>query len=193
MENLVCNERKQSGKKVRKNGNIPGVIYGKNMNNLLFEISEMELNREIKKNGEHGIVNINLNNKNYKTIIKEVQRHPITHEIIHLDLENLHGNDKVQLEIPLVFNGEENIIKKGAVVQKEKDNILVKCSGNKIPNAFFVDVSNLKVGDAYRISDIEASKDIFFMEDIDTLIASIVQGNYKKDTEDEEESEDIED
>ena len=71
-----------SAKKLRRQGLVPGILYGGNRQNFLFEIGEMDLNREILNNGEFGLVNINIDGHDEKALIKEVQKNPVTHEII---------------------------------------------------------------------------------------------------------------
>lgn len=84
MNSLNLNKRDDSipnnAKKIRRQGKVPGILYGKKLNELVFEVGEIELCREIAKNGEHGIVNLNLNGKEHKALIKDVQRDPVTHK-----------------------------------------------------------------------------------------------------------------
>ena len=99
MSNLEMNKRfidvPNSAKKARRNGKVPGVLYGKKMNNLLFEVGELELCHEIAANGEHGVLEFSLDGEGHRGLIKEVQRDPVTNKIIHLDLEELKGKNKI--------------------------------------------------------------------------------------------------
>lgn len=177
MENLKLNKRQKStsneAKKIRRTGVIPGILYGRNINNMMFEISELELNKEVVKNGEHAVLNVELEGKLHRTLVKEVQRDPVHHKIVHIDLEELPKNATIQTEIPIVYSGEDLIMKKGAAVQKEKSNVKVECKSEKIPRCVNVDLSKLEIGDVYRIMDLELSEDIAFVEDANSIIASI--------------------
>lgn len=177
MENLKLHKRQKStlheAKKVRRTGLIPGILYGRDINNMMFEISELELNKEVAKNGEHAVLNVDLEGKLHRTLVKEVQRDPVHHKIVHIDLEELPKNATIQTEIPIAFLGEDLIMKKGAAVQKEKSNVKVECKAEKIPRCVNVDLSKLEIGDVYRIMDLELSEDIAFVEDTNSIIASI--------------------
>ena len=81
------NKVNHGGRKARAKGLVPGVLYGKNINNFMFEISSLELDREVCNVGEHGILNVEFNGDSKQVLIKEVQREPVNHEIIHIDLE----------------------------------------------------------------------------------------------------------
>ena len=85
MENITLHKREKKtlheAKKERRQGLVPGIIYGKNINNIMFEIAELELNKEIFRSGEHGVLDINMDGQNHKTLIKEIQRDPVHHKI----------------------------------------------------------------------------------------------------------------
>lgn len=182
MGNLSANRRTKDvtnkAKKERRAGLIPGVIYGKEVGNAMFEISEIELNREIAKHGELAVLDIDLEGKAYKALLKEVQRDPVKKNIIHIDLAELQENQIVQAEIPIVFSGEKMVMKKGGAVQKEKSNVKVECKSNNIPKCVNVDLSTLNIGDVYKISNIEVAEEIAIIEDLNTVIASVM-GNKK--------------
>ncbi|MDW8801320.1 50S ribosomal protein L25 [Clostridium sp. A1-XYC3] len=177
MENLILHKREKKtlhdAKKGRRSGIIPGVIYGKHMNNIMFEIGELELSKEIAKNGEHAVLNVDVDGETHRTLIKEIQRDPVHNKIIHLDLEELKENETVVTEIPILFSGEELIMKKGGAVQKEKSSVKAICKSDNIPKCINVGLASLNVGDAYRLADVEMAQDITFMEGLDTIIATI--------------------
>lgn len=190
MENLTLHKREKKtlheAKKERRQGLVPGIIYGKNINNIMFEIGELELNKEIARSGEHGVLNINLDGENHRALIKEIQRDPVHHKIMHIDLAGIAENTTVHTEIPIVFSGEDLIMKKGGAVQKEKTNVKVQCKSEEIPKYINVDLTRLEVGDSYRIADIEMSQDISFDEDINSIIASITMNKKPSDIPEEE-------
>ncbi|NMM61119.1 50S ribosomal protein L25 [Clostridium sp. P21] len=181
MEELELYKRSKNtvheARKERKLGKVPGIIYGKNINNLMFEIGELELNKKISNNGEHGILNVRFQEEKYNTLIKEVQRDSVNHRIVHIDLEEIPKNETIQTDVPIIFTGEELIMRKGGVVQKEKTNIKVQCKSENIPNHINIDISNLEIGQSYRVGDIELSKDIAFIDDLNTIIAFVTANN----------------
>lgn len=189
MEGVTLHKRNKTtlheARKERRKGLIPGIIYGKSINNIMFEIAELDLNKEITRSGEHGVLNVNLDGENHKTLIKEIQRDPVHHKITHIDLAQLSENTVVQTEVPIVFNGEDLIMKRGGAVQKEKANVKVQCRGENIPKYINVDLSKLDIGDSYRIGDIEMAQDISIIEDFNAIIASITMNKKPSDIEEE--------
>lgn len=181
MENLKANIRKKDrvheARQVRKRGNVPGILYGKNMANVLFEIGEMDLNYEISRAGEHGVINLNLNGENHTALIKEIQRDPTTRRPMHLDLEELSGDKIIHTDVPIIFNGEDFITKKGAVLQKEKTKVKIQCEADKVLRSINVEVGSLELGAILRLKDLEISKEIMILDNPDTVIATITDGN----------------
>ena len=84
MEELILNKRMKnssnSAKKERKKGQVPGIIYGKKLGNLMFEIGEMDLVSELNITGEHGVINFDLDGYNGTAIIKDIQKDALTHK-----------------------------------------------------------------------------------------------------------------
>jgi len=170
-------------RKERRKGLVPGVIYGKSIQNLMFEIGELELNKEISVNGEHGLIDINIDGKQHKGLIKEIQRDIVTHKILHIDIEELTGNKQITSEVPLMYMGEDFVVRNGGVLQKNKNSVKVQCMPERLPKYITIDVGNLYMGDSYRISNVELAEEITFLEPIDTIIATVTQGNTQtKDT-----------
>lgn len=162
-----------SARRERRKGFIPGVLYGKKIGNFLFEVGELELGRELSSTGEHGIINFNFNGNDQKALLKEVQRDPVTHKIIHIDLEEIATNKEIQSEVPIQFVGEEWLNNKGAVLQKEKAVVKVSCKPDSLPKSIKMDVSKGELGAVYRFADLEIGNEISIIDDIKTVVASI--------------------
>ena len=177
MNSLNLNKRDENipnnAKKLRKNGRIPGVLYGKSSNAFMFEVAELELCREISKNGEHGIVNVDLNGNECQALIKDVQRDPVTHKIIHLDLEELDKNKKIISTVPIYYEGEWYLNKKGMVLQKEKDSIKVECTADNLPKYISININGSDSGYVYRAGDLEVASELSIIDDLNTVIASV--------------------
>ena len=175
--NIRLKDSAHSAKKSRVKGLVPGVLYGKELQNTLFEIGDLELEAHISKNGEHGTIDINIEGKDYNTLIKEIQRDPVSRKIIHMDLEGLSNSKKVITEIPIHFSGAKKIVNQGSIVQKEKTSIKVECDSENIPPYFNIDISTLKRGEPFRVCDVEFGSEISVIDDLKSVIVSVIKGN----------------
>ena len=177
MSDLEINRRSidvpNSAKKARKNGKVPGVLYGKAIKNLLFEVGELELAHEVARNGQHGVLDFCLDGEKHKGLIKEVQKDPVTNKIIHLDLEEVNGAEKVVSSVPIHYIGEEFLNKKGIVLQKEKDSVKVECTVDSIPKYIEFNIGTGNVGSVYKFGDLEVASEISVLDDLNSVIASV--------------------
>ncbi|WP_066872907.1 50S ribosomal protein L25 [Clostridium mediterraneense] len=173
--NILIREKKthHEARKTRREGKVPGILYGKAIKNMLFEIGAIELDRYIVEEGCNSLIDVDINGENHKAMIKEVQRDPINRKIIHLDLQQVEEGKIVTANVPVNFVGEDNLVRNGIVLQKQKDSIKVKCEAENIPKAVTIDVAKAKVGDNFKISDVEFGQEISIMDSLDSVMASV--------------------
>ena len=163
----------KSARRIRRQGKVPGILYGINRSNYLFEVSELELNREIHNNGEHAILNLIVDDEPHKVFIKELQRDSVSHKIIHVDMEEITKDKTITAEIPINYVGEDKIANSGAIVQREKNSVKVSCTAEKLPKFINVDLSKAEVGKVFRVADLEIGSEISIDDNIDSIIALI--------------------
>ncbi|MEG2511614.1 MAG: 50S ribosomal protein L25 [Bacilli bacterium] len=177
MTNLDLKKRSNnvsnSAKKARRDGKIPGILYGKLKSNFMFEVGELELGHEISEQGEHGILNFNIDGEGHKALLKGVQRDPVSHKIIHIDLEELNGNQTIISSVPIHYLGEEMLTKRGVVLQKEKDSVKVECLADSLPKHVDININQGIVGSVYKFGDLEVASEISIVDDLSSVIASI--------------------
>ena len=173
--NILIREKKthHEARKTRREGKVPGILYGKAIKNMLFEVGAIELDRYIVEEGCNSLIDVDINGENHKAMIKEVQRDPVNRKIIHLDLQQVEEGKIVTANVPVNFVGEDNLVRNGIVLQKQKDSIKVKCEAENIPKAVIIDVAKAKVGDNFKISDVEFGQEISIMDSLDSVMASV--------------------
>lgn len=192
MEELSLNKRVNravhSARAERRKGNVPGIIYGKKIGNLMFEIGALALEKELSIVGEHGVVNFDLDGKKGMAVIKEVQKDPVSQKVIHLDLEEVSDNAKMETEVPIKFIGKEFLGTKGLVLQAQKDLVRVSCTPENLPKFIEVDVSKANLGTVYSFGNLEVGKEISIVDDLSGVFAAVTeeQGNNIADSEEEE-------
>ena len=176
-----------SAKKERNKGMIPGVIYGKKLGNLLFEVGQLELNKELSMTGEHGVLNYDLDGHSGTAVIKEVQKDAVSHEIIHIDLEDVYESDTIKAEVPLKFVGKDFLNTKGVVIQAQRDSVKVECKPEDLPSAIELNVTNAKPGMTYKMADLEVASEISIVDDLSTVLASTMYNSKVIGVEDNDE------
>ena len=181
---LIASIRKTRGKsanhKLRQAGKIPATLYGQR-GNILLEMTE-ESTRHIleKMSGMHELVPItvtdpsNQENWTVKVLLREVQKHPYKHKLIHLDFWELPETKTQVVRVPLDVIGESPGVKSGGVLQMVVREIPVSCLPADIPSILVVDVSDLEIGDSIKIQEVELPEKVSLSSDENYAIISIV-------------------
>ena len=191
MEELVLNKRSNTtahaAKKVRKKGKVPGILYGKKLGNFMFEIGEMDLIKEVESVGQHGVINFDMNGYNGTALIKEIQKDPVTHRPVHVDLEEIYNDTQVVTEVPIKYSGKEFLEKKGVVLQTQKDYVKVSGRPEDLPKFINIDVSNAAIGSVYTLADLEIASEICIVDELKSVCASVVNEQFVTSGDEEEE------
>lgn len=186
---MICKIRNEIGSsgcnRVRTRGHVPGIIYGRNSTNLAVELDRIELNRVVRNHGENALVNVIVDNNNYSSMIKEIQRDPVTKEIIHIDLQQVDAEEKIRTAIPILLSGRQGVDRDG-ILQHQLKKVEVECYPQNIPKFVSVDVSNLGIGNALKISDVEFSEDMTILNDGDEIIVSLTAPKAEEEVEEED-------
>lgn len=189
MEQLVLTPRQHSvnheAKKVLREGNIPGVVYGKEIGNKTFKVSKLDLEKELTKVGEHGVLSFKIEDTEGTAVIKEVQKNPVSNKIIHIDLEEVAKDQEMETEVFIKFVGKGLVAGKGGVFQTNKDAVKVVCTAENLPKEIELDVSNGTIGTVYTCADLKLPAEVKLGEDAANIIASITTDEEMPETADE--------
>ena len=135
---------------LRKSGIIPAVIYGKGKENINLQVERNSFMRVFNKAGENSLIELEIAGEGIpkNVLAHEVQTHPVSDEVIHIDFYEVRMDEEVETEVPLVFTGEAPAVKdlEGTLITN-KDYVEVKCLPANIPHEISVDISSLATFD----------------------------------------------
>ena len=180
--NLEVENREKVGKGIsralRREGKIPGIIYGNKENPVSISINENDLKAELRKAGFFNrLCDLKLGNENIRVLPQDIAIHPVTEKAEHIDFLRVSENTRVTIQIPVKFENEEECpgIKLGGILNVVRYSVEVSCPASKIPEEFIVDLTGLELGDSIHFSSIKIEEDIApTISDRDFTIASIV-------------------
>lgn len=141
-------------KKLREEALVPGVLYGEKINKM-FSVPAFLL-KNIVYSSIPKLIKFNIEGDVFDCILKEVQFHPVSEVILHVDFMQVEKNKKIQIVVPILIQGA-NIalgVKKGGLLIQNLKKTTVLGLYEDIPNVINVDVANLDAGETLRISDI---------------------------------------
>ncbi|HNX28863.1 MAG TPA: 50S ribosomal protein L25 [Syntrophomonadaceae bacterium] len=162
-------------KNFRNQNWIPGIVYGKGAPAQPIFLPARQFNKTLQVHGLRGLFSLVMEGeKPAMVLIREIQKDPLNGNIIHVDFLTLNMDEKVNNQVSIQIIGEEDIIKKGAMLQFSLKEVEVQCLPQDIPDTFICDVSNLEIGDKITVADLEISEVIELVTDNDALIVAVL-------------------
>ena len=164
--------RTRESKRLRHSGIIPGVLYYAGEENVNISIDQSHLFHAM--NSGQRIFEIDQNGEKQYTMIKEVQYHPVTDDIIHVDLMRVRRSEKMTIAVPLVLIGEAIGVKEGGVLSQSLNQVEISCYPTDVPEKIELNIENLELNSARNVGDLEIDiKDVDIISDPSLNIVSV--------------------
>lgn len=145
---------KKATKASRKSDLIPAVIYGNDRKEAIaFTVSQGDV-RKLIITPEIFLVDLNLDGKSYKAILKDAQFHPVSDGILHLDFLEVFDGKPIVMEVPVVLEGLAEGVKAGGKLSLDLRKLKAKANYDKIPEKLHVDVSHLALGKSIQVGEL---------------------------------------
>ena len=158
---FVAESRGQSGKsvarRVRRQGNVPAVIYGGSNEPQMLVLSHNEVIKHLEHEAVYShVLDITVDGKTEQAILKGVQRHPARVQILHLDFFRVNMSEVVKVHVPLHFINEHTSVggKKGGIAAHSLIDVEVSCLPSVLPEFIEVNLAGLDIGGTIHLSDI---------------------------------------
>tara|TARA_Y100000591_G_scaffold293380_1_gene281255 strand:- start:1426 stop:2097 length:672 start_codon:yes stop_codon:yes gene_type:complete len=173
---LEISSRNQTGAKeskiARKKGFVPGVLYYSGEKAISISIEKSILLRAM--NSGQRIFEINQDGESQYTMLKQVQYHPVTDEVIHVDLMRVRRSEKITISVPIVLVGDAIGVKEGGVLSQSLTQVEISCYPTDVPEQIDLNIDDLEINAALSVGDIDTgSEDIELISDASLNIASI--------------------
>ena len=176
---IDVNKRDYLGKKgvkqLRKDGNIPGIYYSQNSDiSTPISISNYEFQEALKSGAR--IFNISVGGKKQNVLFKSVQYHPVTDEILHIDLYGIDMNKPINIGIPINLIGNAiGVTEEGGILNQASNEIEIQCLPADIPEMIELDISELNLGSSMNATNIKLDEKFTLITPGDTVIVSVTQ------------------
>jgi len=178
---LTVKERESRGsadsRRLRKQGFIPGVLYGKGKGSYAICVPERELRRVLTgAGGLHAILDVVLEGQatTHASILKDYQQDPIRGHISHIDLQEVRLDQPIQASVTVQLIGEPVGVKEGGVLSQVQREINVEALPMEIPEHLDLDVTGMAIGDTLRLADLAPVEGVTYLDDPEeTVLASV--------------------
>lgn len=162
---------KTAAKNIRKEGKVPCVMYA-GVTATSFSADPMEL-RDVIFTPDFKLVHVNLDGKTVKCILKDVQYHPVTDQVMHVDFLELTEGNTIKVEVPVRFSGASQGVKEGGKLQQTLRRVKIKTTPDKLVDEIVMDISHLKLGQSIRVRDIKPIEGVEVLNSSGIPIATI--------------------
>lgn len=174
IEAAIRKPGKSAAQKLKEEGYIPAILYGKGMESIPLAIQNNKLREIMQKHGRNVLLNVIVNGSTHNAIIKEIQGNTLKGNVVHVDFQRVSMYDAIESTVPLKFEGIGVVESRGGIVQHQVWEINVKSLPDKMPEEITIDLSNLKIGDTLYIKDVAVPEGIEKIDDPDEVVLSVL-------------------
>ncbi|HDR04116.1 MAG TPA: 50S ribosomal protein L25 [Candidatus Marinimicrobia bacterium] len=171
---LNAQTRSMTGKnangRLRRSGQIPAVFYKKDEEAQVLSVERLDLQKVLKSGNQ--IVDLLIGSEPKKVLIRDIQYHPVTEDILHIDFLGVSLDDVITLEVPLHFTGTPIGVRSGGVMDAALHQVRVKCQVRHIPHTLEIDVAGLKMGKSIHIRDL-SFENIQILNNMENLVITV--------------------
>ena len=179
---------KKATKALRNAGQVPCVLYGGDQP-VHFSAEELAFSKLVYTPNAHTVV-IALGDTSYNAVLQDIQFHPVTENILHIDFYQLFDNKEIAMDIPVVLTGNSIGVRAGGVLRRNRRKLRIKALPTNLPDFIEVDISKLRIGNKVYVSQLP-SEDYKFLHSDNTVVCQVKQSRISiaelEDDEDEEE------
>lgn len=189
---LIAKKRDLQGssnsRRLRRTGSIPGVIYGEGKEATAIQLDTHAFEQLLHHHtSENVILEIAVEGEgDVSVLVKDVQHHPVTSELIHVDLLKVDANRPIHVEIALELVGDSVGVKLGGSMEHVMHTIMVECLPGDLVEAFEIDVTNLKIGDSLHVADLNLGAKFKLLADEDAIVAVVAEPRVEAEEEEAE-------
>lgn len=172
VEPRLISGRKSDIRALRRAGNVPGSLFGHGEPQV-FSIPARTLGDFMRQHAQGGLLDLEIGGKVTPALIREVDRHPITGQVIQIGLQRVDMAETLKASITIQFTGEEQLIEQGFVLERQADDLEVQGRADLLPETLIVDVSALTPGDSVRVADLPLPAGVETARDPELTVARV--------------------
>lgn len=175
---VAAEKRDSAGKgvarKLRAQGRIPGVLYGRDSNATLFSVDEKTMQASMKEHGLNCILKLELDGKTYTCMVAEYQKDVFQRYLLHVDLKLVDLNSKVVVKVPVNLIGQQAVRSRGGIAQLYMREFKIRVLATEIPKTIDLDVTDLQPGQSRKLGSIKLDDNYEPMDPPSTTVVNVL-------------------
>ena len=160
---------------------VPAVVYHSGVEATPLSVDKISLNKALRTG--QMIFEVNVEDKNQFVLVKEIQYHPVTDEIIHIDFQKVKEDEKISLEVAIRSTGEAQGVKLGGLLVQMLNSVTIKCKPAEIPEFLEIDVTDMEMNTNLFVKDITLPDDVEMITAEDIAVVSVQEPKEEKEEE----------
>ena len=148
---------KKATKTLRRSGKVPSVLYFKGEEPLSISVNNKALNKAMKS--DQRIYEMEINNESQYVMIKEIQYHPVTDEVLHVDFMRVLRSEKMTISVPLILTGKAVGVTEGGILSQSMSQIEISCYPTNVPENIEVNIDSLELNASLSVADVNIDDD----------------------------------
>ncbi len=175
-------------RRLRADGKVPGVVYGLGADPIAVTVEWRPLREALTTDaGLNALIDLDVEGDVALTIIKELQRHPIRGNVLHIDFLRVSADAEITVDVPVVLEGEAKAVEsENGVIDQVLTSLAISAKPGDIPNELTVDISGLAVGEAIRVGDLTLPAGVTTDVDPEDAVVMAAYGEVAEPAEGEE-------
>jgi large subunit ribosomal protein L25 len=180
----------RAARRLRRAGNVPGIVYGGGEEPIAFQVGERELRHALQHAG--AVLELSISGAgSTPVVVKELTRHPVTGATVHIDVLRVRLDQAIGATVVLDLTGAENApgVKEGGVLEQVTRELTIEALPGDIPDAIHHDVSELQIGDTVTLEAVSPPRGVTLTDDPETVVATLTPPRLQAEAEEEIEAE----
>ena len=177
---------KGASRRLRRDARVPLVVYGNDLAPLHVHVDTLDIHALVRNEGSNAVFELNVDGQDHLVMVKAVDQNVLTLDIDHLDLLNVKRGERVEVEVPVIHEGEPT---PGAMVVQDADVLLLEVDVLDIPEEIVLSIEGMEIGQQILAEDVQMPSNATLVSEGDTLIINIVEPEEEELPEDDEAAE----
>ena len=167
-------EGTRASRRLRREGRVPAVVYGLEADPLAVSVAWPELRAALTTDaGVNALITLNIDGAEQLSIVKDLQRHPVRRDVIHVDFLRVTADQQIEVEIPLTLVGEAlEVTRADGMVDQALYALTVSAKPADVPDEILVDISGMVLGDSIRVGDLDLPEGVTTLVDPEDSVAN---------------------
>ena len=188
---LAAENRSDAGKgaarRLRASGRVPAVLYGHGTKPQHLSVDARQFGHALRTDaGVNVLISLEVGRDQHLALAKEIQRHPVRGDLIHVDFIQVRRGEKVHVQVSVRLVGEAPGVREGGIADQDLYQLNVEAEVTAVPEAVEADVSGLAIGDVLRVADLKAPGGAVILDDPEASVVSVVAPTVEAEPEAEE-------